>query len=210
MEVRSGARRPALLGVLLGVIARAWLFTLRVRVVCDPALEEAAVQGRPWVFAFFHGTQWPLLAFRRRRPTVVLVSLSRDGAMQARALALQGFRVVRGSTSRGGARGLAALVRRMRSDRADAAFAVDGPRGPYGIAKGGAVVAARAVGGVLVPLGGAIEHGFVLRRTWDRFGIAWPFSRVTVRLGAPIEPEDENARGALEAAIVQANAEAAA
>lgn len=198
----------AFLGVLLGLVARAWLATLRVRVVIDPALE--GVEARPWVFAFFHGTQWPLLAFRRRGPTVVLVSLSRDGAMQACALALQGFRVVRGSSSRGGVRGLAALVRRMRSERADAAFAVDGPRGPYGIAKGGAVAAARAVGGVLVPMGGAIERGVVLRRAWDRFGLAWPFSRVTVRLGPPLEPGGENAREALEMAIARANVEASA
>jgi lysophospholipid acyltransferase (LPLAT)-like uncharacterized protein len=198
----------AILGVLLGVLARVWLATLRVRVVIDPAL--AGVECRPWVFAFFHGTQWPLLAFRRRGATVVLVSLSRDGAMQARALGLQGFRVVRGSSSRGGVRGLAALVRRMRADRADAAFAVDGPRGPYGVAKGGAVAAARAVGGVLVPMGGAIERGFVLERAWDRFGVAWPFSRVTVRLGAPIEPDRVGAREALEGAIVRANLEAAA
>jgi lysophospholipid acyltransferase (LPLAT)-like uncharacterized protein len=198
----------AFLGVVLGLVARAWLATLRVRVVLDPGLR--AVDDRPWVFAFFHGTQWPLLAFRRRRATVVLVSLSRDGTMQARALALQGFRIVRGSSSRGGARGLAALVRRMRSEEADAAFAVDGPRGPYGVVKGGAVAAARAVGGVLVPMGGAIERGFVLRRAWDRFALAWPFSRVTVRLGAPIEPRDGDARLALETAIVRANAEAAA
>jgi lysophospholipid acyltransferase (LPLAT)-like uncharacterized protein len=198
----------ALLGVLLGLVARAWLATLRVRVVADPALLEAG--ARPWVFAFFHGTQWPLLAYRRRRATVVLVSLSRDGAMQARALALQGFRIVRGSSSRGGARGLVALVRRMRLDGADAAFAVDGPRGPYGVAKGGAVAAARAVGGVLVPMGGAIERGFVLRRAWDRFGLAWPFSRVTVRLGPPLDPAGGAVLSALEAAIVQANREAAA
>jgi lysophospholipid acyltransferase (LPLAT)-like uncharacterized protein len=198
----------AVLGVILGIVARAWLATLRVRIVVDPAL--AAAEARPWVYAFFHGTQWPLLAARRRGPTVVLVSLSRDGAMQAKALALQGFRVVRGSSSRGGARGLAALVRRMRLERADAAFAVDGPRGPYGVVKGGAVAAAKAVGGVLVPMGGAIERGFVLRRAWDRFGLAFPFSRVTVRLGAPIEPGERDARAALEGAIVRANVEAAA
>ena len=197
-----------MLGVLLGVVARVWLATLRVRVVTDPAL--AGVEGRPWVFAFFHGTQWPLLAIRRRRPTVVLVSWSEDGAMQAKALALQGFRIVRGSSSRGGARGLAALVRRMRKERADAAFAVDGPRGPYGVVKGGAVAAARAVDGVLVPLGGAVERGVVLARAWDRFALAWPFSRVTVRLGAPIEPHGADACAALEGAIVRANAEAAA
>ncbi len=196
----------ALLGVLVGVLARLWLATLRVHVRRDPALD--AVSERPWVLAFFHGTQWPLLAWKRRAPTVVMVSHSSDGAIQARALALQGFRVVRGSSSRGGVRGLAALVRRMKRERADAAFAVDGPRGPYGVAKGGAITAARAAGALLVPMGGAVEHGVVLRGAWDRFVLAWPFTRVTVTLGAPIDPDVADARALLETAIVRANAEA--
>jgi lysophospholipid acyltransferase (LPLAT)-like uncharacterized protein len=195
------------LGVLLGLVARAWLATLRVNLVVHPALDAHA--GQPWVLSFFHGTQWPLLAWRRRRRTVVLVSLSNDGTLQARALALQGLVVVRGSSSRGGVRGLAALVRRMRRDSSDAAFAVDGPRGPYGVVKDGALAAARATGGVLVPMGSAAPRAIVLRRAWDRFALAWPFSRVTVTLGAPIDPSRIDARAALEAAIWSANREAA-
>jgi lysophospholipid acyltransferase (LPLAT)-like uncharacterized protein len=174
------------LGVLVGVVAWLWLATLRVRVVADPAL--AGVSDRPWVLAFWHGTQWPLLAWRRRRRTVVLVSLSRDGTMQARALMLQGLLVVRGSSSRGGVRGLAQLVRTMKRDAADGAFAVDGPRGPMGVVKEGAVVAARATGGVVVPVTGTAHHGVVLSGTWDRFIVAWPFTRVDVLLGPPIDP----------------------
>jgi lysophospholipid acyltransferase (LPLAT)-like uncharacterized protein len=187
-------------------VARNWLATLRVRVVRHPALD--GVHDRPWVLAFWHGTQWPLLAWRRRRRTVVLVSLSRDGAMQARALALQGLRVVRGSSSRGGARGLAALVRAMRREDADAAFAVDGPRGPRGTVKRGAIVAARLAGAVLVPMVGVVRHGIVLRRAWDRFAIAWPFTRVDVVLGPPVDPRvAADARGDVERALDSLNAE---
>jgi lysophospholipid acyltransferase (LPLAT)-like uncharacterized protein len=200
-----GELSRALLGIALGLVARLWLSTLRVRVVAHPAL--AGVGDRPWVLAFWHGTQWPLLAWRRRRRTVVLVSLSRDGAMQARALSLQGLRVVRGSSSRGGARGLAQLVRAMKREAADGAFAVDGPRGPLGVVKGGLLVAARATGAVVVPLTGSMRRGFLLRRTWDRFVIAWPFSRVDVVLGAPIDPGDHSdPRGAVERSLLELNA----
>jgi lysophospholipid acyltransferase (LPLAT)-like uncharacterized protein len=192
----------ALLGVLLGVVARVWLMTLRVRVVAHPALAAAEAT---WLLAFFHGTQWPLLAWKRRRRTVVLVSLSADGAMQARALRMQGLAVVRGSSSRGGARGLAALVRAMRQG-CDAAFAVDGPRGPYGVVKPGILVASRAVSGVIVPMGAAIARGLVLTRAWDRFAIAWPFSRVVVVLGAPLAPTASTSE--LHHAIRAANARA--
>lgn len=193
----------ALLGWCLGLIARLWLATLRVRVVLDPGLER--VRDRPWVLAFWHGTQWPLLAWRRRGPTVVLVSLSRDGAMQARALSLQGLRVVRGSSSRGGAGGLAMLVHTMKRDGADAAFAVDGPRGPRGGVKPGAVAAARATGAVLVPLTGRVHRGLVFRRAWDRFALAWPFTRVEVVLGAPIDPGLNDARGEVERSLEALN-----
>jgi lysophospholipid acyltransferase (LPLAT)-like uncharacterized protein len=195
------------LGFLLGLLARLWLGTLRVRVIVDPALVDCG--DRPWVLSFLHGKQWPLLAWKRRKKTVVLVSLSRDGAMQSRALALQGLAVVRGSSSRGGVRGLAALVRAMKRG-ADAAFAVDGPRGPYGVAKEGAVVAARATGGLLVPMGSAAPRALVLKRAWDRFAVAWPFSRVTVTLGAPIDPREDDARTRLQDAIAAANARAEA
>ena len=197
--------KRVLLGTLLGWIARAWLATLRVHVVAHPALRLAV--DRPWVLAFWHGTQWPLLAWRRRKRTVVLVSLSRDGGLQARALAMAGLRVVRGSTSRGGARGLAALVRAMKSEKADAAFAVDGPRGPRGVVKGGAVVAARSTGAVLVPITGRGRRALVLSRSWDRFALAWPFSRVDVILGAPVDPlVSSDARQEIERSLNDLNA----
>lgn len=200
--------RRALLGLLVGLVARAWLATLRVQVFVHPALELAC--DRPWVLAFWHGAQWPLLAWRGRRRTVVLVSLSRDGAIQAGALWVQGLRVVRGSSSRGGARGLAALVRTMKREGVDAAFAVDGPRGPRGVVKAGAVVAARAAGAVLVPAASAVRNGVVLRRAWDRFAIAWPFTRVDVALGSPIEPEAVgDARAEVERALTHLDAELA-
>jgi lysophospholipid acyltransferase (LPLAT)-like uncharacterized protein len=195
-----------LLGLVLGVIARMWLATLRVDVIAHASLEAA--RDRPWVLGFFHGTQWALLGWRRRRRTLVMVSWSRDGAMQARALTTLGLSVVRGSSSRGGARGLAELTRRMKRESCDAAFAVDGPRGPYGAVKGGALLAARAAHALVVPMGSAFSHGIVLARTWDRFGIAWPFTCVVVVLGAPLDPTEsrESDAGALGAAIVEANA----
>jgi lysophospholipid acyltransferase (LPLAT)-like uncharacterized protein len=196
----------ACLGVFLGLFARVWLSTLRVRVTVDPRLVGPG-SDTPWVMGFWHGRQWPLFTYKRRRSTVVLVSLSRDGSMQARALALQGLTVVRGSSSRGGARGLVGVVRRVR-DGLDAAFAVDGPKGPLGVVKGGVVTAARAAGAWLVPVGAAIDRGLVLERAWDRYLIAWPFSRVSVVLGAPIDPGAVRAREEFEEAIGKATAAA--
>lgn len=175
------------LGVLLGFVVRLWVRSLRFRLVYDGWHPDD--YPMPWVLAFLHGQQMALLRWRRRRETVVLVSLSDDGELQSHVMGAQGLEVVRGSTSRGGARGLATIVRRLRGGNQDAAFAVDGPRGPYGVVQGGALVAAARVRGVVVPLASAAASAHVLPRTWDRFEIPLPFTRVVVVLGPPLQPD---------------------
>jgi lysophospholipid acyltransferase (LPLAT)-like uncharacterized protein len=199
-----------ILGWLLGIVARVWLATLRVRLEVHPSLLRADAAHRPWVLSFFHGTQWPLLAWKRRRKTAVMVSRSKDGAMQARALALLGFDVLRGSSSREGARGLAALVRKVRGNERDVAFAVDGPRGPYGVPKPGAAFVAERTGALLVPMGSAVGRGKVFTRAWDRFALAWPFTTVAVVLGCPVRAECSDSSERLGSAIEETNARAVA
>jgi lysophospholipid acyltransferase (LPLAT)-like uncharacterized protein len=191
-------------GVVLGLFVRVYLATLRVSVGVDSALDPGG--PRPWVLCFWHGEQLPLLAWRRRRTTVALVSHSLDGQMQARALGLQGLSVERGSTSRGGARGLVAIVRRLRAGE-DAAFAVDGPKGPRCCVQPGAGAAARLSGGVLVPMGSASPRGITLERAWDKFRVPLPFSRVAVCLGAPLDASasDDQLAGAVARASVLAS-----
>lgn len=183
------------LGWALGVFVRVWLWTLRVTVAGPDGDDDR----RPRVYAFWHGTQLPLLARPRSRPTAVLVSWSRDGALQTGVMSSHGMLVVRGSSSRGGARGLRALIRLLRTGFTDAAFAVDGPRGPARRAKAGALVAARAVGGLVVPVGVAVESSLVLCRAWDKFVVPRPFTRVVVVLGAGLEPGRSRSRDVDEA-----------
>jgi lysophospholipid acyltransferase (LPLAT)-like uncharacterized protein len=182
------AAQRSWLGAALGFVARLHLATLRARVSIDPALDLA--DPRPFVLCFWHGDQLPLFCWERRRPTVALVSLSADGQMQAAALRRQGLLVERGSSSRAGARGLMAVVRRLRAGD-DAAFAVDGPRGPRHRVAPGARAAARLSGAVLVPMGSAASRSVTLSRSWDHFRIPLPFSRVAVHLGAPLSAAAE-------------------
>jgi lysophospholipid acyltransferase (LPLAT)-like uncharacterized protein len=196
------------LGYLLGWFVRLWAFTWRVRLCVDSRLELGT--SRPLVFVFWHGTQMALTAARRRRRTCVLVSWSKDGWLQSGVLSAMGMRVVRGSSSGGGARGLRAIVHRLHAGH-DAAFAVDGPRGPRGMAKPGAATAAELSGALCVPLGCAAERELVLARTWDAFRIPLPFSRVVVWAGPPVcAPSVPEGPSWIGSAIQAANARAEA
>lgn len=178
------------LGAALGLFARAWTRSLRLRLVADPSLAET--NHTPWVLAFWHGEQFVLHAWQKRRKTAVLVSLSSDGDIQAAALPRLGLLVERGSSSKQGATGLKGIVRRLREGN-DAAFAVDGPRGPRCVIRGdgdrvGAILAARLGRALVVPLASACAKSWVLKKTWDQFELPVPFSRVAIALGAPLDP----------------------
>jgi lysophospholipid acyltransferase (LPLAT)-like uncharacterized protein len=184
------------LGYLLGIWVRLWSLSWRVTLHFeDRALLELP---EPLVYVFWHGTQMALTRAPRRRTTSALVSLSEDGALQSGVLRALGFRVVRGSSSRRGASGLKAIVRLLRSGQ-DAAFAVDGPRGPRGEAKPGAQIAARLARGACVPVGCAAERARVLEKAWDRFSVPLPFSRVIIWVGSPVSS------GSIGPAIERAN-----
>ncbi len=191
-----------MLGFLLAWLVRAWLALIRVRVYAHPTL---SADERPFVFVFWHGTQMALLSRPRRRPTAVLVSLSKDGDIQSGVMRRHGMVVVRGSSSRRAAAGLRGLLRELARGR-DAAFAVDGPRGPLHRVKPGALVCARRAGARIVPVGVAASRAWILSRSWDRFVLPLPFSRVAIVLGAPLPPNAT--AGALERAIDQTNADA--
>jgi lysophospholipid acyltransferase (LPLAT)-like uncharacterized protein len=144
--------------------------------------------SRPVVACFWHGDQAGMFAHPRPRPVVVLASLSRDGDLQTRILKHLGFRVVRGSSSRRGAVGLKALIAEIRLG-ADAAFAVDGPRGPRHEVKPGAVLAARRTGAALVPVSIRPSRAWVFDKAWDRYTLPKPFAEVRLYRGAPINAD---------------------
>jgi len=174
----------AVAGILAGVVARVWLATLRVRWSVHPDL--ARHQDKPWVLAHWHGQILPLLAYRRRKPTVALVSRSADGDAMVQALRFFDLAVVRGSSSRGGREGLAHLVEMMLRG-IDSVIAVDGPRGPRHRPKPGAFAAAARAGGVVVPFAAWCSRCWRLR-SWDRFELPVPFSQVGIVVGAPLVP----------------------
>jgi len=65
---------------------------------------------------------------------------------------------------------------------------VDGPRGPLHQVKPGALLAARAAGGLIVPITARSSRAFIFRRAWDRYALPRPFAEVTIAVGSPLDP----------------------
>ena len=108
-----------------------------------------------------------------------LVSASQDGAWLTAFFSLVGLRTVRGSSSRLGREAATALVEVLRAG-SDVGITPDGPRGPCYEMKPGAIIVPRRTGTPLVLVGADFSAAWRLR-SWDRFYLPRPFSRVRMR-----------------------------
>ena len=139
---------------------------------------EAAIAGEGFLAAMWHGRMLAPLPVHRGRGIGVLVSPSRDGALVELVLRRFGYRVIRGSSSKGAPRAL----REMREQLAGGGSVVitpDGPRGPRHSVNVGLAWLARETGLPILPVGVACESAWRLK-SWDRFMIPKPRARVAV------------------------------
>lgn len=137
------------------------------------------------VLAFFHGRQFLLLGCFAGEKIATMASYSRDGELQARTMSGLGYGIVRGSASRGGARGLIGLIRLMEKGYWPC-FAVDGPKGPIRAVKPGAVYLSKKTGIPVIPLVSSANPAFIFKNAWDHYLLPLPFSRGAVLLGEPM------------------------
>ncbi len=128
----------------------------------------------PIIYTFWHNQILAATLFFQRRGIVVMTSLSRDGDLIAEVIRRFGFGTARGSATRGSVGALKAMVTAIRRG-ADAAFTIDGPKGPCYRAKEGAAMLASLSGAPIQPVCIVTERHWILN-TWDRFRIPKPFT----------------------------------
>lgn len=173
----------------ISLLLRLWLLTLRMR--ADPvALARLNAMRGPLIVCFWHNRLFIAADLRRRyrpfKPMHGLVSASKDGAWLVAFFNLMGIGAVRGSSSWRGGQATVELDGKLAAGD-DVAITPDGPRGPcYDFKKGPATLALRRRAPVVL-VGAEFGRAKALR-SWDRFRIPAPFSRVDLRVDI-VEPE---------------------
>jgi lysophospholipid acyltransferase (LPLAT)-like uncharacterized protein len=170
-------------GVLGAGLVGALFLTTRFKVVGREYFERFRAQGQPVIFVFWHGQLLPLVHYHRNEGVVVLVSEHGDGEYVTRVIERNGYGTVRGSSTRGGTKGLKGLVRAAKSGR-DLSLTPDGPRGPHGVFKPGALAVAQMTGAPIIPLAAGTSSGWHFR-SWDAFLVPRPFSTISVEYLEP-------------------------
>src|SRR4029077_15795587 len=167
-------------------LLQVWARTLRYEID-----DQANVLGKPvagnYMPAFWHNRLLVISFVSKKffpdRPGAGLISASRNGDLIADATQRFGFDVVRGSSSRMGASALLELSEILASGR-DVLVTPDGPRGPVYELGQGIIFLAQKTGARVLPMN--MEYSSCWRvKSWDRFIIPKPFSKVRVIIGQP-------------------------
>jgi len=165
---------------IAALLIRALGMTLRYEDVFPPdtvnPIPGDEIPG-PTVYAFWHRSLLACAHRFRNKQIAILISQSFDGELIARTVELLGFKAIRGSSSRGGAAGLRGMAEAYTAGHR-CAITADGPRGPAQVAKPGTAQLAHLVEAPWVGTFNAIPLNAWELRTWDRFLIPKPFSKV--------------------------------
>jgi len=159
---------------------------------------DREIADRGCLIALWHGRMIVPVAQFKGRGIHVLVSPSEDGDLSERLLESFGYNVLRGSSSRGGARALREMLQILDGGGA-VVITPDGPRGPMHSVNAGLAWMARATGRPIIPVGVAADRAWRLK-SWDRFTIPKRRARIAVTFGDPIRVPRDVAEGEFEAA----------
>jgi len=187
-------------------IARLYCATFRLTVENETEWFNYLEQGGKvllcgWHQQFFTGIR-VFKRYKQYQPGL-MSSKSLDGQIAAGVAQMAGCHTVWGSSSNSASAALKEMIRRLK-DHQLALHILDGPRGPAGVVKAGAIAIAHGADAVIVP-GVIIADRAWYLHSWDRFMIPKPFAYVTIKFLPKIElppimdkAEYENQRKRLE------------
>jgi lysophospholipid acyltransferase (LPLAT)-like uncharacterized protein len=169
--------------------------TARLRVLNEDALRAAVAQHGAVIPVCWHQhlllcARYTVTSRRHAMKPGFMISPSVDGEAPTWLAQRYGAHVVRGSGSYTGVRAVRGVYQAVVKDKISALITPDGPRGPRFEFKPGAVFSAQISGVPIVPLAFAAKPVRVLK-TWDKFVLPLPFSRVVIAVGEPVSvPRD--------------------
>ncbi len=175
------------LAIIIYVSYVLWGKTLRLKVHNFQYVEPHLNSG--FVLALWHAEMFPLIYLKNKVKVATIASKSKDGEFITRILNYLGFKIARGSSSRGGAQALLSLVKYMQDGYA-AAITIDGPRGPRHEVKSGAIFLAQKSQKPIIAIR-AKAHKAKVFGSWDKFILPLPFSKVEIFFAKAYYVNDE-------------------
>ncbi len=201
---------PRLASLVVNVLMRTTRLKVVNREVQDHFLTNRDKAG---IFCFWHGKIVLPYHTYRHKGIYILISQHRDGELISKMVECNGYKPVRGSSTRGGTRSVKEMLKIARKGNL-IAITPDGPKGPKHHLKEGAIFLAQMTGAPLNTMGIGFSKFWEVH-DWSGIQIPKPFARTVIYFGKEfcvprkIEPEKfEQYRTEVEAELIRCNEEA--
>ena len=179
-------------GLGLSTYASLMWRTARYSVRGQERVDQVRATGRPLIIASWHGMTMMLAGhiIRQWDPAKLMLVVPDDSrgavlSVWARRMSATPFTISMQAESLVAARRLLELIRQLKSGK-NLMLHPDGPDGPTHEPKNGLAFIARKAGAMIVPSAAFTSDGYDIPR-WDRYTVPFPFSRISVVLGDPLE-----------------------
>ena len=165
--------KTIIISYILKIILKTFFLFIRNDGIIIPEKPEKLIkQGGGFILAGWHNQILILLNHvsvycqkKRKLKVTPLVSMSTDGNLIYQTFLRFNMKSVRGSTSRGGAAGMKALLKTLKENRVPI-FTPDGPRGPLYKLQQGCIQIAAMTGLPLVAFNSTFDR-YYEARSWD-------------------------------------------
>jgi lysophospholipid acyltransferase (LPLAT)-like uncharacterized protein len=163
--------------------------TLRIQIMGNDKVRELMKHRKPLIFTFWHGRQFLMVRYLSNKNISAMSSTSRDGRLQAKILKKFHYEIIPGSSSKTPVRALIQSLQKIQ-EGFNFAITVDGPTGPIYKVKPGALYVAKKTGATIIPMSFSSAPAFKIK-SWDRYLMPKPFSRVVHLIGEPWQPSQD-------------------
>jgi len=171
------------------IISLFW-WTCRVeKIIGDEHTQKLIEKGETIIPCYWHQMHifgsWYMRKLQKRGLKIgFLISPSVDGEVAAKIVESWGAVAIRGSSNRTGARALKDMYNTIVKDKISPVTTSDGPTGPVHKFKQGAILLAQLTQSPMLPIAYTASRYWELK-TWDKFIIPKPFSRIIIAVGEP-------------------------
>lgn len=138
----------------------------------------------PAIIAFWHGLMMPCWKYFAGKNSYAVVSQSKDGEILTQLLKKWNYEVLRGSSSKGSKDVLSKMEK--AAERGYLLITPDGPRGKIYEFKPGAVITAYRKKVPLYLCGVRMKSFKSFDKSWDKFKLPLPFSRIDLHFSDPV------------------------
>ncbi len=155
------------------------LKTWRIKNINKEIYNTSRQNGKRPILVLWHDSLLPLSFSHYKDTVATIASDSKDGDLIAYILEKWGFKLARGSSTRGGMKAAMKLVKLCKTYNISAAITVDGPKGPRHEVKSGAVFIAKCLDKEIFVVTLKTDS-FIRFNSWDKFIFPKPFAKVEV------------------------------